>query len=195
MCLARVEQFPYGGIHIMVQSEPAFPSVDPYQGDPQARVDQFSRMIEEMKVQLQAERDVGIPSEAQLRAELDTAQAEYNRLKEESDKAKAQAKHRKTEVDEWKQWYYSQPGLDKTAELEKLNSEIAWRATEIDTLQNQIIPLEASLVTVADTIEILKNKLAAVEAGVYLLPIEQDPRLLSLQEEYEAALAALNAGA
>jgi predicted nuclease with TOPRIM domain len=185
----------------MVQSEPALPATDAFQGDPptsaldpQARVDQFARLIEEMKVQLQTEREAGVPSESQLQAELDTAQAEYNRLKEESDKLKAQAKQRKSEVDEWKQWYYSQPGLDKTAELEKLNAEIAWRSTEIDALQNQIIPLEEALITVLDTVETLKNKLEAVQAGVYLLPVEQDPRLLQLQEEYQAALAALNAG-
>lgn len=182
----------------MVQSEVASFGVDPAWTDPpttldpQAQVDQLRRMIEQMRAQLQAEREAGLPSESQLRAALDAAQAEISRLADAIASAKAQAKRRKTEVDEWKQWYYNQPGLDKTTELDKLNGEIAWRAAAIDTLQNQIAGLDVAYLNALNMAETLKHQLAALEAGAHLMPVEQDPRLLSLQEEYEQTLTALH---
>jgi hypothetical protein len=160
--------------------------------DPWHKADQLKRLLEDFIVQLQAERD-SPPSEALLKASIEQAQLDISRLKKLCDEAKTQAKRRKSELSEWKQWYYSLPGLDKTAELEKLNAEILWRSTEIDALQNQIVSLETKLFNALNIREINANQLTALQAGVYALPVEQDPRLIALQEAYEAALAALPA--
>jgi chromosome segregation ATPase len=159
----------------------------------QARVDQFDRLVGEVQAQIEAERREGPPNVAELQATIQAIKDEIEHIQARIEKAKAQAKKRKREIDDWKQWYHTLPGVDRSEEQAKLAAEINWRGAEITARQDEIGVLESQKWAAKERWEKAKQRLSAVEEGVYDRPIEQDPRLLSVQAARQAAAAALEA--
>lgn len=145
--------------------------------------------LKTLKRQLKAERKNGIPNEKNILKELALAKAEFDQSKIKVSKAKTQSKKRKREIDEWKNWYHNLAEIDKSLQLEKLQAEINWRAAEIATIESSIADLYIKRLVIEERIETAKQKLAAIESGIYELSIEEDPRLLSIQ----ATIKQLNA--
>jgi predicted nucleic acid-binding Zn-ribbon protein len=159
----------------------------------QARADLLSYLVDDIRARLEAERASGPPALAVLQAAQQVAQAEMDRIQAEIDQAKSLAKMRKREIDELKQRYYGLAGIDKQADWAKLSAEISPRAVEINALQDQIGTLEAAKLAAMGNVEAAKQSVAALEAGAYTLPVEADPRMLSVLKAREAALADLAA--
>lgn len=157
----------------------------------QARVEQLDRLLVELQDQLQKERAGPPPSAEALEATIQEAQAKVDRIQAVINEAKSLAKKRKREIDEWKLWYQGLPGIDKTAEWAKLQSEINWRGAEIRALEEQISGLETEKWNATGRLEMARQSLEALNAGVYDRPLEEDPRLVALQAEREAATDAL----
>lgn len=133
-----------------------------------------------VRAQLTAERAAGPFTRSGLQAEVDQAQAEAERAFHAAEKAKAQARDRKDEIDEWKTWYNSLPEDEKEAGLAKLQSEIKWRAAELEVLTPEISDLLAAQASALGDLELAQQRLSAFEAGVFDRPVEEDPRLVGL---------------
>ncbi len=158
--------------------------------NPRKRAAYLKRLAADMRKQFEAERAGGPPTRAGLQAALEQAEDDIERLEAETEKAKQQSKKRKREIDEWKAWYNNQAGIDKTAARAKLDSEITWRAAEINALEARIAQLVADDLEAEGRVEQARHQMTALEAGVYDRPIKEDPRLVGVLEELEEAKAA-----
>jgi hypothetical protein len=147
----------------------------------------LAERIAEVRAQLEAERATGPFTLSKLQAELVEAQIEAERAATAAEKAKSQASKRKDEIDEWKAWYNSRPEDEKEVSLVKLQSEIKWRAVELEVLTPQISNLLAAQATAVGNLELAQQRLRAFEAGVFERPIEEDPRLTILQSSLQSA--------
>jgi len=143
----------------------------------------LAERVAEVRAQLEAERAAGPFTLSGLQVELAQAQSEAERAATAAEKAKAQASRRKKEIDEWKAWYNSLLEDEKAIGLVKLQSEIKWRAAELDILTPQISELLAAQATAVGNLELAQQRLRAFEAGVFERPIDEDPRLLHITEQ------------
>ena len=147
----------------------------------------LAERIAEVRAQLEAERAAGPFTLSKLQAELAEAQIEAERAATAAEKAKAQASKRKDEIDEWKAWYNSRPEDEKEVSLVKLQSEIKWRAVDLEVLTPQISNLLAAQATALGNLELAQQRLRAFEVGVFERPLAEDPRLAALQSSLESA--------
>ena len=135
-----------------------------------------------LRSRLELERAEGIPDLAILEGKLTKAHRQADKVETKITKAKQQAKQRKSEIAEWKLWYDGVGKLDKAEEHTKLMAEIRWRSEAIATLESKIIQLESDQLAALTTVEQLEEKIEAVKAGVYELPVDEDPRVVELEE-------------
>ena len=135
-----------------------------------------------LRSRLEMERAEGVPDLATLEAQLTKANRQADRVAAKIEKTKRKAKQRKAEVAEWKRWYDAEGKLDKSEEHTKLMSETLWRSEAIATLEAKIVQLESDQLSAQTTVEQLEENIEAVKAGVYELPVDQDPRILELRE-------------
>lgn len=147
----------------------------------------LAERIAEVRAQLVAERAAGPFTLSGLQAELAQAQNESERAVTAAEKAKTRASKRKDEIDEWKAWYNSLPEDEKAVGLAKLQSEIKWRAAELEALTPQISKLLAAQATAVGDLEMVQQRLRAFEAGVFERPLAEDARLTVLQSSLESA--------
>jgi DNA repair ATPase RecN len=145
--------------------------------------------LSEIKAQVKAERKQVPPSLDALRADVSMAQSRLEKVQSELGQAKALSRKRKDEIDEWKGWYEKLPAEEKPAGLVSLNTEINWRAEELDSNGQKINELMLAEIEAMGAFEMANQKLAAFKAGVHKLPIEKDPRLKGVLAEVEAATA------
>jgi chromosome segregation ATPase len=138
--------------------------------------------VAELRAQLEAERAAGPFTLGGLKAELAQAQAEVERASAAAEKAKAQARKRKDEIDAWKAWYNGLAEDEQEVGMAKLQSEIKWRAAELETLTPQISDLLATQAQAVGELQLAQQKLIAFEAGVFDRPIEEDPRLVFISK-------------
>lgn len=150
-----------------------------------------NQILNAVRVRLLEERQGGKPNKSQLNDKIAAKQGEIENIQSQIDKAKEQAKKRKREIDDWKQWFHSLPGTDRTEEQAKLDVEIGWRGTEIKDRQDEIGILETKKWAIKGELEALKQQLLALEEGVYDRPIEEDPRFIHALAAYEEEMATL----
>lgn len=150
-------------------------------------VKSLGERLAEVRAQLEAERAAGPFTLSGLQAEVAQAQAEAERTYTAAQSAKAQASRRKDEIDEWKAWYNSLPEDEKEVGMVKLQSEIKWRAAELEVLTPQIRDLLAAQATAVGNLELAQQRLTAFEAGVFERSIEEDPRFLHLNNALHSA--------
>ena len=143
--------------------------------------------LKEIKVQVKAERGLGAPDPDALRADISRMQSQVEKVQLDLEQAKALSRKRKDEIDEWKAWYEKLPDEEKSAGLANLNNEIDWRAAELDANGQKINELMMAEIEAMGALETTLQKLAAVEAGAYKLPMEKDPRLKGVLAEIEKA--------
>lgn len=149
--------------------------------------------LERLLGDLRAEHAAGPPERAALLEAIERATAEAQRLAAEIEGLKAQAKQYKREVDDWKQWYHSRPAINRLVELARLQTEIQWRAAAIAAVEARIGALSAAHVAAAAALEQASQRLAALEAGIYAGSIADDPRILAIMADLDAARAAVAA--
>lgn len=140
----------------------------------------LAERMAEVRAQLETERAAGPFTQSGLQAELAQAQTEVERTATAADRAKTQASKRKKEIDEWKAWYNGLPEDEKAVGLSKLQSEIKWRAGELEALTPQISDLLTAQATAVGNLELAQQRLRAFEAGVFERPLDEDPRLVKL---------------
>jgi chromosome segregation ATPase len=153
------------------------------------RVRGLKSTVVQLRAQIKAERAEGLPEPPVLRADVARAQAQLEKAQAELSQAKALSRKRKDEIDEWKAWYEKLPDAEKPAGLITLQSEINWRAAELDSNGQRINSLMLAELEAMGAFEKANQKLAAVEAGVHKLPVEKDPRLKSALNELNKAVA------
>jgi len=151
------------------------------------RVRILKSALKEIREQVQAERDEGLPDLATLQAVASSAKTGLDKVQSELGQAKALSKKRKNEIDEWKKWYEKLPAEEKAAGLANLQNEIHWRAAELDANGQKINTLMMSELEAMGAFEIASQKLAAFESGVQDLPVEKDPRLKKVLAELDKA--------
>jgi hypothetical protein len=156
-----------------------------------AKVALLTRVLPQLRQELEAERANLPESQAVIEGEILKAKMQLDKVQTKIDKEKNSAKKRKKEIDEWKRWYNSNPHIDKTEARAKLSVEIDWRGQEIASHEAKISQLEAEKLVKMEALEKQNLFLEAYLNGVFDLPVEEDPRLL----EAEAALAAAKAEA
>jgi chromosome segregation ATPase len=149
--------------------------------------------LERLLGDLRAEHAAGPPERAALMETIARAEAETQRLAAEVDRLKAQAKQYKREVDDWKQWYHSRPAINRLVELARLQAEIQWRSAAIAAVEAKIGALSTAHVAAAAALEQARQRLAALEAGIYAGSIADDPRILAIMADLDAARAVLAA--
>ena len=137
----------------------------------------LKQQLGELRSQLEIERAEGVPDLATLEARLTKADRKAEKLATKVIKTKQQSKQRKAEIAEWKLWYDGIGKLDKSEEHTKSLAETWWRSEAIATLESKIIQLEAEQLEALTVVE----KIEAVKAGVYALPVDQDPRVVELE--------------
>jgi hypothetical protein len=159
----------------------------------QSNVVSATRLLAEVRSQIEAERVNPPASEEAIKTDILKAEMQVEKVQKKIDKEKQECKKRKTEIDEWKRWYHSIATLDKAQELDKLNVEIDWRGQSISEGESRISQFEAEKLVAIMELEKVKIQLAAFVNGVYDQPIELDPRLLDAEEALQAAKDDLNA--
>lgn len=137
------------------------------------------------------ERAEGFPSQSELKLSIDQSDTELRALNLKLDKTKALIKKRKAEIKQWKENFDRIDKLDKSQELEQLQKEIDWRAEEIAKNEMTVAALYDTKNELTGKIEGLNIKLMIVEQGFHEKPIEQDPRLLAINEEIDELNSAI----
>jgi hypothetical protein len=154
-----------------------------------ARVEELQRAESELRELLRREREEGPHTAAEVAGAMAKAQAEVEAFQGRIDAVKGEARALKAEVVELERKYEEVPEAERGAEWPTLVGEKMRRLIEVRVREAHIAALEAQKWAALGTLEAAKQRLAAVEAGADRLPLEKDPRLLSLQEEMAAAAA------
>lgn len=158
-----------------------------------SRVSLLNRLIPELKQQLAAERANPPACQESIEVEIAQAQIELDKLEAKLTKEKKATKKRKKEIDDWKTWYNSNPHIDKSEALVKLEVEISWRSQEIADHETTIAALEVAKLDAMGELEKRKLQLDAFLEGFYELPVDADPRLIEANAALAAARAELKA--
>lgn len=140
----------------------------------------LEKRVELVRSDIVAERAMGVPDREQLQAEHAQALIYANKAITAAEAGKAEAKRRKKEIDDWKDWYNNLPEEEKEVGLAKLQSEIAWRAAELERLTPKITELLINQANAQGALEVAQQRLSAFEAGIYERPVEEDPRLIAV---------------
>lgn len=162
------------------------------------RVTLLETLLVKLRSQIEAERREGSSDPSILQAQVNHAKMKWDRIQSDLGETKGLSRKRKDEIDGWKAWYENRSNEEKPvqskkqqreADLDRLQKEIKWRADELASNGekfNTLIPQEFEA---RGVYEMASQKLAAFQTGVYKRPIEEDPRLKSLQEELREAVA------
>lgn len=159
--------------------------------DAEIQIAKLKEAVDVVRFQLSKEREKGKPNKNQLQTQIAAKQDEIEKIQSQIEKAKSHAKRRKREIDDWKQWFHTFPGPDRTEEQAKLNVEINWRGAEINVRQDEIGRLETQKWAIRGELEALQQQLFALNEGVYERPIEEDPRLIHAIAACEEGIATL----
>jgi hypothetical protein len=145
--------------------------------------------VEKIRALIKAEREEGIHDPFVLQAEIDRARLNWEKAQSELSQSKGLSRKRKDEIDEWKAWYEKLSLDEKPAGLERLQSEIKWRAAELDANGRKINDLILAEMESREALEMAKLKLEAFHAGVHKLPLNKDPRLICAMAELDKGTA------
>jgi predicted nucleic acid-binding Zn-ribbon protein len=136
--------------------------------------------IKLVRARITEQRKVSNVQSTDLEKGIAATQVQIQQIQQEIDSAKASCNTRKNEIANWEKWYESQLAGEKASAFVKLNAENNWRMGEVNQLQGKISNFEAAKLALFESLEKAKEHLAAVNANVHKLPIEQDPRLKGL---------------
>jgi hypothetical protein len=171
----------------MAQPTEALTTIDRVQ-EAQSNVAFLTRLLSEVRLQIEAERANPPASAEAIKADILMAEKQVEKVQKKINKQKQECKKRKREIDEWKRGYHSIANIDKSHELEKLNVEISWRSQIISQGEACISQLEVEKLTAITNLEKAKIQLIAFANGVYDNPIESDPRLIAAETALQTAL-------
>lgn len=161
----------------------------------QANVAFLSRVISELRQQLEEERKQLPISQASIETDILKLEKQCEKVQAKIAQKKAKSKSRKQEIDDWKRWYNGIGHIDKTQAREQLALEIDWRAQAIAEYETQISQLGPEELAITGELEKKKMQLEAFLTGVYERPIAEDPRLTEAETALEEAQNALSAAA
>lgn len=155
-----------------------------------ARVKLLKSAADEIRARIKAERAETIHDPSVIQVEIERARINWEKVQSELDQAKGLSQKRKDEIDEWKAWYEKLPTAEKQSGLERLQSEIGWRANELATNGQKINELIPKEFEARGAFEMAKIKMEAFRAGVHQLPEDEDPRLKGVLAEMDKGVAA-----
>lgn len=135
---------------------------------------------------LQEERKDNTPTLHDIKLAIQTSEDECARIKAEINRREALINQRKQEIKDWKAWYNGSPKIDKSEEWAKMDVEIAWRASEIQSLQAEVDRLFESMYPAKTQLEIARHRLVAYELGFLEKPLSEDPRYVGIHEALNA---------
>lgn len=144
------------------------------------------KRLKEVRKALERERAGGELTKDNLQMAVTAAQREVETNGAAADRAKRKATQLKREIDEWKSWFANLPADEQETGLVTLQSEIKWRAAELDKLTPQIADLLAVAAHAVSQLELANQQRVAFEAGVFDRPLDEDPRLISLKKQLKA---------
>jgi hypothetical protein len=153
------------------------------------QVKELHSAVNKIRAQILAERETGVQDPFVLQAQIDSARLNWEKAQSDLILAKGLSRKRKDEIDEWKAWYEKLSNEEKPAGLERLQSEIKWRAAELDANGRKINDLILAEMESRGALEMAKLKLEAFHAGVHKLPLNKDPRLISAMAELDKSAA------
>lgn len=170
----------------------------------QAEIEGINAFMPELRKQVKAEA-AAPPDPEQARTHLVVLEAQVEQSEREVAAAKAAAKQRKREIDEWKLWYSARSATDDAERAHRrLDREIAWRATEIAEVEQQIGELEARRWAAQGERELIESTLASRPHIAPGTKVNDDQRIVAAKNakawarerlaETKAQLAALNGG-
>lgn len=158
-----------------------------------ARLEQFERLIKDVKSKIEVERSEGAVDVSSLKAAVEERKIQYNRNQEDANLHKDRIDKLKKDISDWKQWYTFIADIDKTEQLKRLDIEVRWRAAEIKQLQEKIGALEVEMLNAKLFLMESSQKLLAMEKDLHKLPVENDPRLLSVIARRDSAATQFDA--
>lgn len=159
------------------------PATPTTKAEAQARLQELDQIEVELRRRLTAERAAGPPTAADLAATIQEEQAAIDRCLAALDTAKAQAKQHKREIEAWQQAYLDPATPDQRVEETTLQREVDRRLATIRELEAQVGALMIEKLEATGRRDMARQSLAALQAGAYALPLEEDPRLVALQRE------------
>jgi hypothetical protein len=158
-----------------------------------AKLEQFERLIKDVKSKIEAERGKGAIDVSGLKAAVEERKIQYTKNQEDANLYKDRIDKLKQDISDWKQWYTFLADIDKTEQLKRLDIEVRWRATEIKQLQEKIGALEVEKLNAKLFLMESSQKLLAIEKDLHKQPVENDPRLLSVIAMRDSAATQFNA--
>ncbi len=158
-----------------------------------AKVERFDRLEKSIRSSIEAEKAAAALDQSALDAAISDKIAQYNKYQEDVNIFKDRIEKLKRDISDWKQWYNFIADIDKSEQIKRLDIEIRWRAEEIRDLQHKIGALEAK--KLETRIFLMQNgqKQQSQEKGLDALPVDEDPRLLSVITRKSRAAAELDA--
>ena len=145
-----------------------------------------------IRKEVQEERDKGPDFAGELAERASEAQISLALIKKKISTAKGLIKKRKSEINEWKLWFTGINQVDKSAELQQLNEEIAWRATEIASQEAMVTGLYVDGLQAEGELEQAQTRLEALKEVNWDVPIKDDPRIKHLTAERDRLKASLD---
>ncbi len=171
---------------------------DVLEGAPQALAD-AKEEVRKLDNEIQVIRDEIEANRAERTRDFDAAQAAVNQAKADVDAVQRDidAAYRRIstlerEIKEWEDWYDDLPGIEQVAYgWASLSFEVGWRGTEIGLLYTGIGGLETARFLAQGVLDGAILFLEGVEAGLDLIPVDADPRIVALTLARETALGVL----
>ncbi len=168
------------------------------EGAPKALADAKAevRKLDDDIAAIRAEIEAGRVERARdfdaAQAAVDEAKAEVDEIQREIDNAYARIRTLENEIEDWEEWYADLPKVEQvTYGWASLSFEVGWRGTEIGLLYTGIGTLEAARLVAQGVLDGAKLVLEGIEAGLDLIPVDADPRIIALVAARELALGTL----
>jgi hypothetical protein len=147
--------------------------------------------ITSTRATIQAERNAAAQRINDAQAAVNQAQGPVNDLTGQISALQSQIDQLNADIAWWNNWYNNLSTVKKAVSWARLAAEVGWRGTKVAGLTTARATLQASLATANGVLQAARQTLQAAQAAAVTYPIDQDPRILSLQTGRAAAQLAL----
>jgi len=147
--------------------------------------------ITSTRATIQAERNAAAQRINDAQAAVNQAQGPVNDLTGQISALQSQIDQLNADIAWWNNWYNNLSTVKKAVSWARLAAEVGWRGTKVAGLTTARATLQASLATANGVLQAARQTLQAAQAAAVTYPVDQDPRILSLQTGRAAAQLAL----
>jgi hypothetical protein len=157
----------------------------------QNEVNRLQLAIDDMRAQVQSERDGNARNLRTAQSAVTYAQGQVDSLNGQIAYQYARISARRSEIASWKRWLNAAAWYQYPSRAARYAYEAGWRNAEIAGRYITIGTLGASMVVTKGTLELAKLVLQGAEAAMVYTPIDLDPRVAGLITAHATAMAAL----